>query len=639
MDVRTLVIVYVLSNIIGAAATAIIWRQNRKRYSGIGFWLADMCLQAAGAILILLRGRVPDLISIVLANVLIQAGLIIMLIGLQRFIGIRGRQIHNYLLLAVFTAVYYYYGLVQPDLNSREICLSIFTTIFTFQCCWLLFRRIAPSRRSMALATGIVFACYAAVNLARAVMLSLQPGGHHDFFTSSLQDSLAIMFYIVLSISLTISLVLMVSRRLLDDVTAQEQKFNSAFHSSPYAIMLTRVSDGKIFEVNESFSSITGYGSTEALGKTTLELGLWAREEDRREMLGSLIRDGEVHNLEFDFRRKTGEILTGLLSASRLNINGQDCIQANIGNITERKQAEVQLARSEERYRRILEEMHDVYMEVDLAGNFTFLNQAACDNLGYTEEELLGHSYRLFTVDEEEVKQVFNAYNGVFKTGQPLTNFIFRVRRKDGTIGYAETSVSLLRDEKGSPTGFRNVGRNVTERKEMEHKLLEMATHDALTGLPNRVLLYDRFTVALAGIRRSGKKLAVLSLDLDNFKHVNDSLGHDTGDRLLSAAAGRLTGALRRSDTVARMGGDEFILLLGEIEDGEDAVTVADKILDDFRQPFTINHHSLTVTTSIGLAIHPSDGETIEELLKRADDALYCAKQGGRDRFAMPSGN
>ncbi len=509
-DIKTLMLLYLIINVISAGAVAIIWSQNRGRFAGISFWLADMILQAAGSVLIVLRGRVPDLISMTLSNTMILAGALIILIGLERFTGKKGWQIQNYVLLFVFVAASAYFVVVQPDLAAREIVLSAITMIITFQCCWLMLRRVGPGMRRVTRLTGIIFAVYAAFSLARMILHIMIPTTSSDFFKSGAVDALSITVYIILSTSLTVSLILMVSGRLLADVRAQEEK-----------------------------------------------------------------------------------------------------------------------------YRNILENMQDSYIEVDLAGNFTFVNEAACRNLGYTTEGLIGRSFSIIAPDQDETKAIFNAYSEVYKTGIPHVGYAFKIIRKDGSTGYAETSISLIHNERGRPIGFRSVGRDVTERKQMEQKLMEMATHDALTGLPNRTLLYDRCGVALANVQRYNKKLAIMTLDLDLFKNINDTLGHDIGDRLLIAAAGRLTGALRKSDTVARMGGDEFVLLLGEVDDRHDAVNVADKILGDFRQPFLIDGHSLNVTVSIGIAIYPDNGDDIEDLLKNSDKSLYTAKQNGRDRFVI----
>ena len=315
---------------------------------------------------------------------------------------------------------------------------------------------------------------------------------------------------------------------------------------------------------------------------------------------------------------------------------GREIVRMEIAtDITERKLNEEALALSEEKYRTILENMQDSYIEVDLVGNFTFINEATCHNLGYTMDELIGQNFSKIAPGKDEVKAIFQAYGDVYKTGEPNKGFAFKVMRKDGSIGYAETSISLIKNAQGRPVGFRSVGRDVTERKQMEQKLIELATHDGLTGIPNRALLYDRFDIAMANAQRNMKKIAIMTLDLDRFKIVNDTLGHDVGDKLLAAAADRLIAALRKSDTVARLGGDEFAMLLWEVGHNNDAVIIAEKILEDFRQPFIIDRHSLKVTVSIGIAIYPEDGENMEELLKCSDKMLYSAKQNGRDRFAI----
>lgn len=186
--------------------------------------------------------------------------------------------------------------------------------------------------------------------------------------------------------------------------------------------------------------------------------------------------------------------------------------------------------------------------------------------------------------------------------------------------------------------------RDITERKEIEKglekaskELMELATHDALTGLPNRRLLYDRFDIALANARRKKRGLAVMSLDLDRFKVINDTLGHDVGDRLLVAAAGRLASNLRKVDTVARVGGDEFVLLLWDIDRKEDAGKVAQKIVEEFRRPFLIDGHTLNNTVSVGVAIFPEDGKDIKSLLKNSDDSLYRVKESGRNNYQFVS--
>jgi diguanylate cyclase (GGDEF)-like protein/PAS domain S-box-containing protein len=176
---------------------------------------------------------------------------------------------------------------------------------------------------------------------------------------------------------------------------------------------------------------------------------------------------------------------------------------------------------------------------------------------------------------------------------------------------------------------------DITQRKQSEEKIRQMVYHDSLTGLPNRKLFSDRLDIALAHAQRNQKEVGIAMLDLDNFKGVNDTLGHDVGDLLLKATAERLSASLRRDDTVARFGGDEFVLILPDLEIIEDSIQAVQQIVDSFSKPFLIDSHQLVVTMSIGIAVYPNDGMDESTLLKNADIAMYQAKQAGRARYRI----
>jgi diguanylate cyclase (GGDEF)-like protein/PAS domain S-box-containing protein len=330
-----------------------------------------------------------------------------------------------------------------------------------------------------------------------------------------------------------------------------------------------------------------------------------------------------VENSIFPLRDEKGEIV-GFRGVGR--------------DITERIKMEEALRRSEERYRTILEEIEEGYYEVDLAGNITFVNNSTCRQLGRSETELIGMNYRAY-VPKEDVKSVYKAWNKVYRTGEPLKSHPFVTVRKDGKQIFLENSVAPLRNKDGKIIGFRSVSRDVTERKQFEQKLADMATHDSLTGLPNRTLLNDRLTMGLALSRRSGNRLAIMMLDLDKFKVINDTMGHGVGDQLLKAVGERLAGVTRKSDTIARMGGDEFVLVLPQVSQPTDAAKLAQRVLDVFREPFVFDGHRLNITTSIGIAVYPDDGKDAEILLKNADTAMYQAKEQGRDAYRFYAGD
>jgi len=180
---------------------------------------------------------------------------------------------------------------------------------------------------------------------------------------------------------------------------------------------------------------------------------------------------------------------------------------------------------------------------------------------------------------------------------------------------------------------WRELRYEIAKLRQTEEITKQLAYHDSLTGLPNRRLFNDRLNVAIGYAQRNRHKLAMLLLDLDQFKDVNDTLGHSVGDKLLKAVSERLINILRKSDTVARMGGDEFMLMLPEMALGEDAAKVAAKILNAFQDPFVFEGYELRITTSIGIAIYPHDGEDSDTLVKNADIAMYCAKEQGRHKY------
>ena len=176
---------------------------------------------------------------------------------------------------------------------------------------------------------------------------------------------------------------------------------------------------------------------------------------------------------------------------------------------------------------------------------------------------------------------------------------------------------------------------DITTRKEMEEKIKRLAYHDSLTGLPNRMLLSDRLNMAKILSDRNRKKLALMMLDIDKFKEINDTLGHHIGDLLLQVVAEKVTGVLRKEDTVARFGGDEFVLVLSEQKDVQTALRVARKIIDAFRETVVVEGHALIITSSIGISIYPDHGQDIDTVLKNADSAMYRAKQAGRNQYRL----
>jgi diguanylate cyclase (GGDEF)-like protein/PAS domain S-box-containing protein len=299
----------------------------------------------------------------------------------------------------------------------------------------------------------------------------------------------------------------------------------------------------------------------------------------------------------------------------------------------ERKNLEEELFDEKELAEVTLNSIDAAVVSTDCAGNITFLNSVAEKMSGWKMEETVGlpldKVLQVLVATTREITP-FPVAEAIGKNRTvPLPPNCVLVRRDGGEIPI-EDSVSPIHDRQGLTTGAVIVFRDVSAARAMAKQMVHSAEHDFLTGLPNRLLLTDRLSQAIAMATRRGTRVAVLFLDLDGFKHINDSLGHPVGDKLIQSVAKRLVECVRVSDTVSRQGGDEFVVLLSEAEDWEDAATTARRILDAVALAHPIDHHELHITTSIGVSVFPDDGSDGETLIRNADTAMYYAKENGR---------
>jgi diguanylate cyclase (GGDEF)-like protein/PAS domain S-box-containing protein len=303
----------------------------------------------------------------------------------------------------------------------------------------------------------------------------------------------------------------------------------------------------------------------------------------------------------------------------------------SISDITNMRNAQVALQASEERFRILAENAADVVYRFSVGPEptFDYVNPAVEQALGYLPEDFYEDPALIVRLTHDDDVDVVRELGSVGVND--VRSVQLRMTRRDGTTIWTEHRIVPLRDAEGTVTGVTGIARDVTALKIKEAYLSHRALHDPLTGLPNRVLILDRIEAALARLRRHQSHLAVLYLDLDRFKTVNDNLGHEIGDRLLNVVARRLQETLRPSDSVARLGGDEFAALLPDLNDPSEATQVAERLLAAIAEPVDLDG-MLVTTVSIGVAV-ASDGDTSAgELLRRSDFAMYTAKDRGRAR-------
>ena len=263
------------------------------------------------------------------------------------------------------------------------------------------------------------------------------------------------------------------------------------------------------------------------------------------------------------------------------------------------------------------------------------MNQAFSRLCGYAPEELFGNTPAMLNSDMQSKPFYVDLWQTIL-SGKVWRGIIID-RRKDGTLYTVDETITPLLNEHGSITHFIAIQQDMTLQSQQQEQERYLAYHDMLTGLPNRGHFIKLLEQEMLHAARAKEMFAVLFLDLDKFKPVNDTFGHDVGDRLLQAVAERLQSAIRKSDTVARFGGDEFAILLVGLLDMEVAITIACKLVSTLAQPFVIGEHKIHIGVSIGIAMYPADGKTQEELTRKADQAMYAAKQQGGNSYRFYS--
>ncbi|MGY4534811.1 diguanylate cyclase (GGDEF)-like protein/PAS domain S-box-containing protein [Pseudomonas sp. TE3786] len=420
-------------------------------------------------------------------------------------------------------------------------------------------------------------------------------------------------------------------------LAASEEKFATLFQASPDPICVSRVVDGVFIEVNPSFCRTFGWESSEITGKSAKDIRFWA-DLELRESLGAQLRsDKELNNVEARYFTQSGEELTCVVSSRYIHVDRQRCITTTFRNITERQQAQAALKASEEKFAKAFHSSPDAITITERKdGRYIEVNEGFCRLTGFRPEEVIGRTsddINVWAKPSERERMV-----EMMKRDGRVHHLEMLGRHRDGTLKQVEVSVEPI-DLNGQDC-LLLTARDIDELKKAHAQIQHLAYHDPLTNLPNRALLMDRLTQQIALLTRHDLRGALLFIDLDHFKHINDSLGHPVGDSVLKMVTARLEASVRQEDTVARLGGDEFVVLLSGLEGKRSEVMrqvrqIADKLRKLLAEPMLLDNHRLQVTPSMGIALIPDHGNTPADLLKRADIALYRAKDSGRNAIQM----
>jgi len=384
---------------------------------------------------------------------------------------------------------------------------------------------------------------------------------------------------------------------------------------------------GRIVDCNPTFSAMLGYTPDEIRRLNVFDLVT----REYHDVIREAMQEGYNTSLEVQAVHKDGSTFPVEVFGKPLVYQGRAMRVASVRDLSTRRRSEAQMRKLSG----AVEQAADAIMITDRAGTIEYVNPAFERTTGYSRAEAIGRTPRLV----KSGRQGAGFYEGLWRTilaGEVFSD-VFINRRKDGALYYEEKTITPLKDREGRVTHFISTGKDVTERMQTQERLQYMAQHDALTELPNRLLLLDRLKQSLARARWHQRLVAILFIDLDRFKTINDTLGHEAGDRLLQLLAERFNRAVREGDTVARFGGDEFVILLDDVATEQDVGMVAQKVLDALAAPFNIENQGLYITASIGVSLFPGDGEDSGALLKNADVAMYRAKELGKNTYQFYS--
>jgi diguanylate cyclase (GGDEF)-like protein/PAS domain S-box-containing protein len=410
---------------------------------------------------------------------------------------------------------------------------------------------------------------------------------------------------------------------------AKEMSYQKLVETAHEGIWMVDVEDRATF-VNQRMADLLGYTVEEMLGRSPSEFyfsdsGRQERDAHRKRSLGGIKESREVV-----YRRRNGEPLWAVVATTPVFADG-DRLEGVLGmvtDITDRVKAEENLRASERLFRSLFSESPAGQILSSSDRKIIAVNRAFCEMTGYTEAEILQNGWDAITPPDDQLG-IFAAFERLWSGELNSMQMERRYLRKDGTSLWGQVSVARVPDDSGRARYVIDQVQNVSDRKQAQQALEYQALHDALTGLPNRVLARDRLDQAILLARRQQTRVALLIIDLDHFKEVNDTFGHQAGDQLLRQVGERFMAELRETDTVARLGGDEFAIVL-LAADADAASMIAVKLLAALERPFIVEGQALDVGASIGIAVYPDHADTADTMLRRADIAMYVAKRSRR---------
>jgi diguanylate cyclase (GGDEF)-like protein/PAS domain S-box-containing protein len=691
LNMPTIFFGYIFSNLVCLAGSLVLWVQSKRRFSGPGFWLVDFFLNFFAIILIALRAFIPGFFSMLVSNLALISGIWLLYLGLRRFLGRQISVTPTIYLIGLFAILQAYFIYITPSLQIRNILFSFFLAIFSFQIGWFIFKQTKSSEMKLSLGAGLTCLAFFVFSVIRIIIDIIHPPGD-DLLQSKGYDALVILMYQLLYIGLTLSLIFMVNHRLRVDLeqdisdrikaeselSLSEEKYSKAFKSSPDAILITRLKDGLCIEVNDGFCKITGYTRDDAIGKSTLSLHVWENLEDRGYVVDQIAKKGQIHGYQFNAVTRSGKIIRAELSGEFIHIGNDECMLTVIRDITEKKHVEDILQSrlrlweysnnhtSTELMQKSLDEIELLtgskvsfyHLVEEDQQTLTLFAWSSATTQQFCKAQGVGMHYPVNEagVWADCIRQrrpiIHNDYpNLENRKGLPaghsplqreLVVPIFHEDRIVSVLGvgnkptnYTEQDIELVEFISGLVWSIVSQKQAEERIQILNNQLEKLVMIDELTGMSNRRSFFSRGKEEINRVQRYPEPLSLIMLDIDRFKKINDTYGHDAGDSALLKFSSIFQHVIRDVDHAARLGGEEFGILLPNTEQKE-AQIIAERLRRKIAATsFDFQEKPIKMTASLGVATYKMPALSLDELLHCADTAMYQAKKAGRNQVQV----
>ncbi len=413
---------------------------------------------------------------------------------------------------------------------------------------------------------------------------------------------------------------------LLKNLKNSEQKFKIILDSAPFPVVITDYTTSEVLFVNKATADALGENRSNLIHKKAIDY--WADLLDRDIYINEIMKRGYLENFEVKFKRKDGTYFWAQMSATRMVCDERDSAFIAFMNIDKQKQLKETL----KTHSVAIECAANGFIVTEIDGTIIYINSAFTEITGYDKNDVLGDTHRILKSGAYS-QSFYESLWSCILCGRIWRGEILN-KRKNGELYYQLTAIAPVKDDRGKIVKFVSIIQDVTERKQMEQKLQKMAHYDQLTTLANRTLFFEYLDEKLLAANES-RALALMFIDLDGFKEVNDTLGHESGDSILKVVAKRITESVSDDGFVARMGGDEFTVIISESVDIESIKECASKIIEEIGKPYPQVSSSKAIGASIGIALYPHYASNAKALLSKADEAMYRAKADGKNRYFL----